>query len=607
MFDAQNREQTATAAAGVKPWGLAPRLSASGVARGPSAVRAVPVRQTGAVPWIYLAVSVIGASFTLAALRPFHRWQLRVSAFFGAWITGELALWHLAWQAAATLVFAALGAFDSWPGWLGLAITLASWAGLVVIVVTSRGAGEVVATALDDARIPGGPPLRGAASPRDLALPFWLRDGAVERLKDLEYAPGAGRRHRLDLYRRRGGTAGAPVLVQIHGGAWVIGDKGQQGLPLMLHLAARGWVCVAINYRRSPQVQMPEHLVDCKRALHWVRTHAAEYGGDPSFVAVTGGSAGGHLAAMTALTANDPRLQPGFEDADTGVDACVPMYGVYDLAPLFAQDEGSFFGDWMARRIVGRSLREGRDRFDDASPINHVAPGAPRSSSSTGAATTSSPSSRPGGSSLRCARFRESWSPTSRSRARPTPSTCSTRSGRAGPSPGWSGSWSGRGPGTATSARRRPPVARSSRRTAPTERTATGTVRVDQRPVRRPRAVRRDDQSRQSDQHAVVVDPPTGEVAPGLLAVGAQRHAGLLELPAHVVPLRAVDRDGVRRQRVGVVPDAVEVGDRPERVEPGPHAERGLVGARHVERGHVQRGGVEDRPRGRDPGALRLR
>ena len=100
----------------------------------------------------------------------------------------------------------------------------------------------------------------------------------------------------------------------------------------MLHeLAERGWVCVAINYRLSPKATWPDHVVDCKRALAWVRDHIAEYGGDPSFVAVSGGSAGGHLAALVALTPNEPEWQPGFEDADTSVDACIPFYGVHDV------------------------------------------------------------------------------------------------------------------------------------------------------------------------------------------------------------------------------------------------------------------------------------
>src|SRR2546421_8998590 len=106
----------------------------------------------------------------------------------------------------------------------------------------------------------------------------------------------------------------------------MVGDKGQQALPLMLHLAAEGWVCVAANYRLSPRVAFPEHLLDCKLALRWIRENIAEYGGDPEFVVVTGGSAGGHLAALIALTPNDPEFQPGFENVDTSVTAGVAVF-----------------------------------------------------------------------------------------------------------------------------------------------------------------------------------------------------------------------------------------------------------------------------------------
>ena len=77
---------------------------------------------------------------------------------------------------------------------------------------------------------------------------------------------------------------------------------------MMHELVARGWVCVAINYRLSPKATWPDHIVDCKRAVAWVKEHIAEYGGDPSFVAVSGGSAGGHLCALAALTAGRPRV-----------------------------------------------------------------------------------------------------------------------------------------------------------------------------------------------------------------------------------------------------------------------------------------------------------
>ena len=74
--------------------------------------------------------------------------------------------------------------------------------------------------------------------------------------------------HYLDIYRPADGTDGsAPVLLQVHGGAWILGNKDQQGIPLMQHLAAKGWVCVAINYRLSPRDPCPAQVVDVKQAI----------------------------------------------------------------------------------------------------------------------------------------------------------------------------------------------------------------------------------------------------------------------------------------------------------------------------------------------------
>ena len=131
-----------------------------------------------------------------------------------------------------------------------------------------------------------------------LAMPFRMRNVDVTRHRRLPYAPG-GRRFELDVYHHRDQPAGRPVLLQVHGGGWVIGNKDQQGIPLMLQMAARGWVCVAVNYPLSPRVRWPEHLdrASSGRCSGSAST-STEYGGDPSFVAVTGGSAGGHLAAM---------------------------------------------------------------------------------------------------------------------------------------------------------------------------------------------------------------------------------------------------------------------------------------------------------------------
>ena len=72
-------------------------------------------------------------------------------------------------------------------------------------------------------------------------------------------------------------------------------------------------MCISANYRLSPAATFPDHLIDVKKVIAWVREHGHEYGADPACVFVAGSSAGGHLAAMAALTPNDPAFQPGFE------------------------------------------------------------------------------------------------------------------------------------------------------------------------------------------------------------------------------------------------------------------------------------------------------
>ena len=131
-----------------------------------------------------------------------------------------------------------------------------------------------------------------------------------------------------------------------------------QGYPLMSQLAERGWVCVSIDYRVSPAHTWPDHIVDVKRALAWVKEHIAEYGGDPDFVAITGGSAGGHLCALAALTPNDPQYQPGFEDADTSVVAAVPIYGRYDWFTTKGPGRWEFVLILLQRLVVKKRLDE---------------------------------------------------------------------------------------------------------------------------------------------------------------------------------------------------------------------------------------------------------
>ena len=338
--------------------------------------------------WAFLGLAALGLAMTVTGLVRATRlgWG-NMFWFLSGWLTSELALFHVVLSAVVALGFHWwTDAFDFAPARLGLALVGLSWLGLIVLQWRARPAPRILELSLRDglgngyrdsipaARRAG---LRDVIPASELLLPFKMRDRSVERLRDIAYGDGH-ERHILDVYRPAGGCTGAPVLLQIHGGGWVLGNKHEQALPLVYHLAARGWVVVTPNYRLSPKARFPDHLVDCKRALAWVRANVAQYGGDPAFVAVTGGSAGGHLTALMGLTANDSRLQPGFADVDTRVAACVPFYGVYDFVDRHGlKGSGAAMVQWLEKTVMPCSPRTDPTLWDLASPIEQVRPDAP--------------------------------------------------------------------------------------------------------------------------------------------------------------------------------------------------------------------------------------
>jgi acetyl esterase/lipase len=207
-----------------------------------------------------------------------------------------------------------------------------------------------------------------------LAMVWPSRPAHVDRTRDIVYGHAGARPLRLDLYRRREDPpARAPVFLYVHGGGWMIGHKGQQGRLTLHELAAAGWIGVSIEYRLSPRATFPDHLHDVKRAIAWVKQHIAEYGGDPEFVVIGGGSAGAHLASLAALTPNVPDLQRDFPDVDTSVQGCVAYYGIYDFADRARHFRHRAFQDFLLARIVmKRRFADAPDDYDRASPIYHA-------------------------------------------------------------------------------------------------------------------------------------------------------------------------------------------------------------------------------------------
>jgi acetyl esterase/lipase len=326
-------------------------------------------RQTGAVlALFFLALGVAFLVLTVNSFRPVrHNRVFFVPSFFVSWLTNELAGVYLAVMAAIVALFVGPGdVLDSVAGWIGLGCMVLTALLLGAVYVAGVRTGPVVVEALGEFG-------------RELH-PERARRRAITRNRNVPYRRVAGKTLRLDVtmpVEPLASGARRPALVQIHGGGWVIGDKREQGLPLIKRMASNGWVCFNVNYRLSPGATWPDALVDCKAAVAWVREHADEYGIDPSFIAVTGGSAGGHLTALVGLTGTDRTLQPGFEDADCTVQAAVPFYGIFDFTNRL-ETSGPELRRWLLEPMVmKRFFDEEPEAFAAASPIDRVHAGAP--------------------------------------------------------------------------------------------------------------------------------------------------------------------------------------------------------------------------------------
>lgn len=141
----------------------------------------------------------------------------------------------------------------------------------------------------------GGPPQRSVI-PAD-----------VKVVRDLGYVKGGGRSQALDLYLNPG-TKKRPLVILIHGGAFMFGDKSGEDAGLWLK---EGYHVASINYRLSREAKFPAAVQDCKAAVRWLRVHAAEYSIDSDRFGVFGASAGGNLAALIGTTGETTRFDVG--------------------------------------------------------------------------------------------------------------------------------------------------------------------------------------------------------------------------------------------------------------------------------------------------------
>jgi pectinesterase len=164
-----------------------------------------------------------------------------------------------------------------------------------------------------------------------------------------------------------------PAILDIHGGGW---EKGQveSDRPMMERLAARGFVTALVSYRLSGHSKYPAALHDCKAAVRMMRAKAAEWKIDPERIGVMGGSAGGHLAGLLAMTSGKPEFEGEgpYRDHSSVVKACIVMAATQDL--MAANREKS---SPNAVKFFGSECAQIPDIYTQASPITHVRAGVP--------------------------------------------------------------------------------------------------------------------------------------------------------------------------------------------------------------------------------------
>jgi acetyl esterase/lipase len=228
----------------------------------------------------------------------------------------------------------------------------------------------------------------------------------VGQVHGVSYYSGPDRdpfRHSLDLFLPRG-RKNYPVVMLVHGGAWLFGDNRCCGLYSSVgeFLASRGFGAVLPNYRLSPGVKHPEHIKDVARAFAWTHAHIAAYGGRPDQIFLVGHSAGGHLVS---LLATDEKYLAAEGLGTEDIKGVISVSGVYripagdfevtlggttpeafrwdELLPVRSQGGRSWayamgmpgipFSSGLFSKVFGDDPRV----RNDASPLSHVRPGLP--------------------------------------------------------------------------------------------------------------------------------------------------------------------------------------------------------------------------------------
>jgi acetyl esterase/lipase len=194
----------------------------------------------------------------------------------------------------------------------------------------------------------------------------------------------------LDVYLPNEGEGPFPVIIAIHGGAFMGCDKADLQVLPMLEGLKRCYAVVSINYRMSGEAKFPALVQDAKAAVRWVRANAVEYKFDPNRIAAWGGSAGGYLSNMLGISAGIPALEDlslGNADQPCDVQAVVAWYAP---ANFLKMDEHLAASGLLAAPglrhneanspeslLLGQLITEIPEKVNAANPEIYIRPAAP--------------------------------------------------------------------------------------------------------------------------------------------------------------------------------------------------------------------------------------
>jgi len=194
----------------------------------------------------------------------------------------------------------------------------------------------------------------------------------LEVRSDVVYGTGGGRDLKCDIYATPGDGKPQPGVLLVHGGGWRRGNKSvMEGYGA--RLAAEGFVCVACEYRLTPESVWPAHIEDVKAAIRWTRANAAGLGIDATKIAALGRSAGAHLVLLAAGTPG----HEAFEGIGGNPSIATNLAAVVAIFPptVFFAGEQRVHGGTPARALMGEGT--GDEAAKLASPLRHVSPAFP--------------------------------------------------------------------------------------------------------------------------------------------------------------------------------------------------------------------------------------